>query len=91
MLRARRPPARACQDRAFVDNGVMKEIWQGRVGQAAGKYADNAPLATACCNACRTCMTTNAVGFLVVAAGSVGVALAKVTRRLTPRFARPSS
>jgi hypothetical protein len=59
----------------------MKEIWRSRVGQAAGKYADNAPLATACCNVCRTCMTTNAVGFVIAAAGSVGVALAKLTRR----------
>ena len=27
--------------------------------QAAAKYGDNAPLAAVCCNACRTCTTTN--------------------------------
>jgi hypothetical protein len=68
----------------------MKEIARGRIGQVAGKYADNAPLATACCNVCRTCMTTNAVGLVFAAAAGVGVAAAKVTQRLRPRFARPS-
>ena len=32
----------------------MKEIWSGRVAQAAARYGENAPTATACCNACRT-------------------------------------
>jgi hypothetical protein len=69
----------------------MKDIWRGRVGQMAGKYGDNAPLATACCNACRTCMTTNAVGFLFAAAGGLGLAVAKLAKRLVPRSARASS
>ena len=37
----------------------MKTIWQGRAVQAAAKYGDNAPMAAVCCNACRTCTTTN--------------------------------
>jgi hypothetical protein len=62
----------------------VKEIARGRLGQVAGKYADNAPLATACCNACRTCMTTNAVGFALAGLAAGGVGLSKLTRRLRP-------
>ena len=63
---------------------VMKEIARGRIGQVAGKYADNALLAAACCNACRTCMTTNAVGVLFAAAATVGLVAARLARRLRP-------
>jgi hypothetical protein len=69
----------------------VKEIARGRIGQAAGKYADNAPLATACCNACRVCVTTNAVGMAIAAVAAAGVAVAGYARRLRPaRFAGPS-
>jgi hypothetical protein len=37
----------------------MKQIWQGRATQVAAKYGDHAPMAAVCCNACRTCTTTN--------------------------------
>jgi hypothetical protein len=37
----------------------MKQIWQRRMIQAAAKYGDQAPMAAVCCNACRTCTTTN--------------------------------
>ena len=37
----------------------MKQIWQGRMIQVAAKYGDQAPMAAVCCNACRTCTTTN--------------------------------
>ena len=40
----------------------MKQIWTSRLAQAAGKYGEHAPMATVCCNACRTCVTTNIVG-----------------------------
>ena len=46
-------------------NEIVKTIWTGRMAQAAGKYGKHAPMATACCNACRTCVTTN-----IVAAGA---------------------
>ena len=59
----------------------MKEIWTGRVAQAAGKYAEHTPMATACCNACRTCVTTNIV--TLISAGALGV-VATVTRFLKP-------
>jgi hypothetical protein len=65
----------------------MKQIWTGRMAQAAGKYGEHAPMATVCCNACRTCWTTNIVGLFVAGAG--GLALG--ARRLTRRFiAKPS-
>jgi len=57
----------------------MKQIWTGRVAQTAARYGENAPMATVCCNACRTCITTNVVG--LVTAGAV--ALVAVLRRAT--------
>jgi len=64
----------------------VKQIWTGRVAQAAGKYGEHAPMATVCCNACRTCITSNLIGLL---SGSF-VALALGARRLATRLARPS-
>ena len=37
----------------------MNQIWTGRMAQAATKYGEHAPMAAVCCNACRTCATTN--------------------------------
>ena len=37
----------------------MKTVWQGRMVQAAGSTATTVPMAAVCCNACRTCATTN--------------------------------
>ena len=44
----------------------MKTIWQGRAVQVAARYGDQAPMAAVCCNACRTCTTTN---LLAIATG----------------------
>jgi hypothetical protein len=66
----------------------VKEIARGRIGQIAGKYADSAPLSTACCNACRVCVTTNAVGVAFAAVAAAGVALAGVAKRLRPGSVR---
>jgi hypothetical protein len=62
----------------------MRQAWTGRMAEAAGKYGEHAPMATVCCNACRTCVTTNIVGLLTaaVAAASFGVT------NLLRRFAR---
>jgi hypothetical protein len=62
----------------------VKQIWTGRMAQAAGKYGEHAPMATVCCNACRTCITSNLVG--VLSGGLVAVALA--TRRFAARLVR---
>jgi hypothetical protein len=60
----------------------VKQIWIGSAAQVAGKYAEQAPVATACCNACRTCVTTNVIALVTAAAGVVGVKAAQVGRRL---------
>jgi hypothetical protein len=62
----------------------VKQFATGRITQAAGKYAEHAPVATACCNACRTCVQTNALGLLLAGA----VALAAGVRRLVGRPVR---
>ncbi|TML97006.1 MAG: hypothetical protein E6G03_03675 [Actinobacteria bacterium] len=65
----------------------MTQIWTGRVAQAAGKYGENAPMAAVCCNACRTCVTTNVIGIVTAGIAGAGSAVAGFTRR---RFAKPS-
>jgi hypothetical protein len=59
----------------------VRQFATGRLAQAAGKYAEHAPAATACCNACRTCVQTN---LLAVAMGGAVAAVAAV-RRLVRR------
>jgi len=56
----------------------VKQFATGRLAQTAGKYAEHAPAATACCNACRTCVQTN---LLALAAAAV-VGSAAALRRL---------
>jgi hypothetical protein len=64
----------------------MKQIWAGRLAQAAGKYGENAPTAAVCCNTCRTCLTTNLIGLATAGVMAVGYAAARFARN----FARPS-
>ncbi len=54
----------------------MKQIATLRV-TATAKYGEHAPMATACCNACRTCVQTNILG---VALGGIAAAWAFVRR-----------
>ena len=68
-------------------DSFMTQIWTGRVAQAAGKYGENAPMAAVCCNACRTCVTTNVIGILTAGIAGAGSAVAGFARR---RFAKPS-
>ena len=50
----------------------MKTAWQGRFVQTAARYGDHAPMAAVCCNACRTCTTTNLVALATgVGAGAL--------------------
>jgi hypothetical protein len=60
----------------------MQEIWKGRVAQAAGKYGEHAPMVTVCCNACRTCVTTNVLTLLMGGLAGVGVAFIRFARRV---------
>jgi hypothetical protein len=63
----------------------MWERASARMLPITSKAADHAPMATACCNACRTCATTNA--FAMVTAFGAGIAVAAA--RFARRFARP--
>jgi hypothetical protein len=51
------------------------------MAQAAGKYGESAPMATACCNACRTCVTTNIFGLALAGIAGTGYAVAGFARR----------
>jgi threonine aldolase len=59
----------------------MKQIWSARVAQAAAKYGESAPTAAVCCNACRTCLTTNLIGLATAGLAAAGYGLARITRR----------
>jgi hypothetical protein len=63
----------------------VKTVWTGRLAQAAGKYGDNAPAAAVCCNACRTCVQTNAIGLALAAAIGASAGIARLGRRILPR------
>ena len=52
------------------------------MAQAAGKYGENAPMGAVCCNACRTCVTTNLLALATAAAGAVGYGVVRFARRL---------
>jgi hypothetical protein len=63
----------------------MKQIWTGRMAQAAGKYGEHAPMAAVCCNACRTCVTTNVLTLLTGAVAGAALLVVRFIRRLSPR------
>jgi hypothetical protein len=54
------------------------------MAQAAGKYGEHAPMAAACCNACRTCVTTNIVGVVTAALAGGGYAALRLIRKRGP-------
>jgi hypothetical protein len=60
----------------------MKQIWTARMAQAAGKYGEHAPMAAVCCNACRTCVSTNVIGLATGGIIAAGVAVARFGRRI---------
>ena len=57
----------------------VKQFATMKLGQAAAKYGEQAPLATTCCNACRTCVQTNV---LTVALAGIAFIVAPIKRRL---------
>ena len=64
---------------------VVKQIWQGRMLQAATKVGDQAPMAAVCCNACRTCTTTNLVALGLGAGLGAVYAVGRFGKRLVAR------
>ncbi|MFL5936226.1 MAG: hypothetical protein ACJ744_04080 [Gaiellaceae bacterium] len=59
----------------------MKTVWTDRVTRATARYGENAPMATVCCNACRTCATTNIIGLVMASAGGLALGARRLTRR----------
>jgi hypothetical protein len=62
-------------------DSVVKQIWTGPMARAVGKYGENVPMATVCCNACRNCVTTNIVGVVMAGTAGAGYAVANFARR----------
>jgi len=60
----------------------MKQMWQGRAMQVAAKYGDQAPMAAVCCNACRTCATTNLLSLGMGAVMAAGYGVARLARKV---------
>jgi hypothetical protein len=48
----------------------VKQIATLRANQVAAKVGDQAPMTAVCCNACRTCVTTNIVAAALAAVGA---------------------
>jgi hypothetical protein len=59
----------------------VKEIASGRLGLVAAKYGEHAPMATACCNACRSCVTANVVSLATAAVVASAVSVRRLFRR----------
>ncbi len=59
----------------------MKQIWTGHVAHATAKYGESAPMAAVCCNACRTCVTTNVLALATGAVSAAGYAVVALVRR----------
>ncbi len=59
----------------------MKQIATGRIGMVAARYGEHAPTATACCNACRACVTSNVIGIAAAALAGVGLSLGRLFGR----------
>jgi hypothetical protein len=59
----------------------MRAVWQGRMAQASTKYGEHAPMAAVCCNACRTCTTTNLASIGIAAFAGIA---ALITRHFKP-------
>jgi hypothetical protein len=49
------------------------------------RAADVAPVAPACCNVCRTCVTTNLVGLVFGGVAAGGLAVVRLARRAVRR------
>jgi hypothetical protein len=52
-----------------------------RVLPVVNRAVEHTPMATVCCNACRTCTTSNILGLLFAGAGGLALGLRRLTRR----------
>jgi hypothetical protein len=60
----------------------MKAAWQGRMTQTLARYGEQAPMATTCCNACRTCVQTNLIAGVLAAALAAGAGIVSLGKRI---------
>jgi hypothetical protein len=65
---------------------MRKAVWQGRMIEVTAKYGDQAPMAAVCCNACRTCTTTN----LLALATGAGLGAVYAVGRFAKRVITPA-
>jgi hypothetical protein len=56
------------------------------MAQATAKYGENAPMATVCCNACRTCVTTNIFALTLAGIAGAGYGTARFARRFIAKL-----
>ncbi len=63
----------------------MLERTQMRMLPLVNRAAEHAPVLPACCNACRTCTTTNILGLVTGGAFAAAYAVAGVARRFRRR------
>jgi hypothetical protein len=63
----------------------VKQAWQGRMLELSQRYGEQAPMATVCCNACRTCVTTNVLALVSGAALGALYATGRLAKRLVGR------
>jgi hypothetical protein len=60
----------------------MKQFATVRLTQAAAKYGEQAPMTAVCCNACRTCVTTNLVGLATAALAGTGFGMRRFAKQI---------
>ena len=63
----------------------MKQFATVKVGELAVRYGEQAPAVTACCNACRTCVTSNLLTLTAAGAMAAWQPLARLGRRIARR------
>ncbi len=61
---------------------TLKERAQLKMLPLANRANDVGPAATVCCNACRTCVTTNLLGIVTASVAGLAVAAQRFARRL---------
>jgi hypothetical protein len=64
---------------------MAKTLWQVRMAQAASKYGEQAPMAAVCCNACRTCTTTNLLALAFGAGAGAVYGATRLAKRVVSR------
>ena len=64
--------------------GMLERVTM-RALPIANRAAEHAPVATACCNACRTCVQTNLAGLALAGLGGLAALSVRLGKRLTGR------